>query len=80
MNQHAILLDYLRRHGRTSCADLERHCDVRSVTARMGELIRKGEPIQKTKVLEPDSRGKFRHVTYYALASVSAQRDLFQAP
>lgn len=80
MNQHAILLDHLRRHGRTSCADLERHCDVRSVTARMGELIRRGEPIQKTKVLEPDSRGKFRLVTYYALASVSAQRDLFQAP
>jgi hypothetical protein len=37
MNQHAILLDYLRRHGRTSCADLERNCDVRSVTTRMTE-------------------------------------------
>jgi len=80
VNQHDILLAYLRQHGRTSCADLERHCDVRSVTTRMSELIRKGEPIEKSKVLEPDSRGKFRHVTYYALAAVSSQRDLFQAP
>ena len=80
MNQRDILLAYLRKHGRTSCADLERYCDVRSVTTRMTELIRKGEPIEKTKELEPDSRGKVRHVTYYALAGVSPQRDLFQAP
>ena len=80
MNQHAILLDYLRRNGRTSCADLERHCDVRSVTTRMTELIRKGEPIEKTREVEPNSRGKPRPVIYYALAGVSAQRDLFQAP
>ncbi len=80
MNQHAILLDYLRRNGRTSCADLEQHCDVRSVTTRMAELIRKGEPIEKSREFEPNSRGKPRPVTYYALAGVSAQRDLFQAP
>ena len=79
MNQHAILLDYLRRNGRTSCADLERYCDVRSVTTRMTELIRKGEPIEKSREFEPNSRGKPRPVTYYALAGISAQRDLFQA-
>ena len=80
MSQHAILLDYLRRNGRTSCADLERFCDVRSVTTRMTELIRKGAPIEKSRAHEPNSRGKVRRVTYYALAGVSAQRDLFQAP
>ena len=79
MNQRDILLAYLRKHGRTSCADLERYCDVRSVTTRMTELIRKGEPIEKSREFEPNSRGKPRPVTYYALASISAQRDLFQA-
>ena len=79
VNQHAILLDYLRRHGRTSCADLELHCDVRSVTTRMTELIRKGEPIEKSREFETNSRGKPRPVTYYELAGVSPQRDLFRA-
>ena len=80
MNQHMILTAYLKQHGRTSCADLERFCDVRSVTTRMTELIRKGAPIEKSREHEPNSRGKVRPVTYYALAGVSAQRDLFQAP
>jgi hypothetical protein len=79
MNQHSILLAYLQRHGRTSCAALEQRCDVRSVTTRMSELIRKGAPIEKTLDLEPDTRGKLRRVTYYALAGDPAQRDLFAA-
>lgn len=77
MNQHAILLAYLRLHGCTSCADLERHCDVRSVTTRMSELIRKGHPIEKSLAYSIDRRGKLRPVTYYALAGKSAQLDLF---
>ncbi|MDO8263717.1 MAG: helix-turn-helix domain-containing protein [Gallionella sp.] len=77
MNQHSILLEYLRLHGRTSCADLERHCDVRSVTTRMSELIRKGQPIEKSRAYSLNRRGKPRPVTYYALAGTPAQRDLF---
>ena len=80
MNQHMILMAYLKRNGRTSCADLERFCDVRSVTTRMSELIRRGAPIEKSREFEPNSRGKPRPVTYYALAGASAQRDLFQNP
>ncbi|MDB5849332.1 MAG: Helix-turn-helix domain [Rhodoferax sp.] len=79
MNQHAILLAYLRQHGRTSCAALEQSCDVRSVTTRMSELIRKGAPIEKLRELEPDTRGKLRRVTYYALVGDPAQPDLFPA-
>jgi len=77
VNQHAILLAYLRLHGCTSCADLERHCDVRSVTTRMSELIRKGHPIEKSRGYSPNRRGKPRPVTYYALAGTPAQFDLF---
>lgn len=77
MNQHVILLAYLRLHGRTSCADLERHCDVRSVTTRMSELIRKGHPIEKSRAYSLNRRGKPRPVTYYALTGKFAQLDLF---
>lgn len=77
MNQGAILLAYLRTYGRTSCSELETACDVRSVTTRMTELIRKGHPIEKTMDWEPNSRGKPRRVTYYALASDPAQQDMF---
>ena len=77
MNQHSILLAYLHKHGRTSCADLERACDVRSVTTRMAEMIRKGAPIEKSREFEPNSRGKPRPVTYYALAADPPQSDLF---
>lgn len=77
MNQQSILLAHLKQHGRTSCADLERACDVRSVTTRMTELIRKGAPIKKTREHEPNSRGKSRPVTYYELAGDPPQRDLF---
>ena len=79
MNQRSILLDYLQKNGRTSCADLERFCDVRSVTTRMAELIRKGAPIVKSRVIEPNTRGKPRPATDDALAGDSAQRDLFQS-
>lgn len=78
MNQHSILLEYLRVHGRTCCANLEFHCDVRSVTKRMSELIRKGGPIVKDRSFEANARGRLRPVTYYALASESAQPDLFK--
>lgn len=77
MNQQAILLEYLKTHGRTSCADLEQFCDVRSVTTRMAELIRKGVPIEKSRTFKPNSRGKYRPVTLHALAGESAQPDLF---
>jgi hypothetical protein len=77
MNQHSILLEYLRQPGRTSCADLERHCDVRSVTTRMSELIRKGQPIEKSRAYSFNRRGKPRPVTYYTLAGKPAQQDLF---
>jgi predicted transcriptional regulator len=78
MNQHAILLAYLKAHGRTSCADLERFCDVRSVTTRMSELIRKDAPIVKSRDYLPNTRGKSRPVTYYDLAGDPPQRDLFE--
>lgn len=77
MNQHAILMAYLKQYGRTSCAHLERVCDVRSVTTRMSELIRKGAPIEKSRDFEPNSRGKPRPVIYYALAGEGPQRELF---
>ena len=80
MNQHMILTAYLKQHGRTSCKDLERFCDVRTDTTRMSELIRREAPIEKSREFEPNSRGKPRPVTYYALAGVSAQRELFQTP
>lgn len=79
MNQKALLLEHLRRYGRTSCKDLEQLCDVRSVTTRMAELIREGVPIEKTREFEPNSRGKHRPVTYYSLAGSPAQHDLFLA-
>jgi hypothetical protein len=79
MNQKSILLNYLRQHGRTKCADLERFCDVRSVTTRMSELIRSGAPILKTCEFEPDSRGRMRRVTYYEIAPDPAQSELFQS-
>ena len=77
MNQHSILLAYLKANGRTSCADLERHCDVRSVTTRMSELICKGAPIVKSRDQLPNARGKPRPVTFYDLAGDPSQRDLF---
>ena len=77
MNQHSILLAYLKANGRTSCAVLERHCDVRSVTTRMSELIRKGSPIVKTLDYEANTRGKPRRVTYYELLSHPSQGELF---
>jgi len=77
MNQKTILLAYLHKHGRTRCVDLERSCDVRSVTTRMSELIRSGAPIRKTCEFEPDSRSRMRRVTYYEIAADAAQRDLF---
>jgi hypothetical protein len=77
MNQGEILQAYLRQYGRTRCADLERTCDVRSVTTRMTELIRKGRPIVKTTEWEPNSRGKLRRVTFYELVTDPAQSDLF---
>ena len=80
MNQHAILLAFLEKNGCTRCADLERFCDVRSVTTRMAELIRKGAPIEKSREFEPNSRGKPRPVTFYALAGEAAQCDLFPSP
>lgn len=78
MNQKTILLDYLRKHGRTKCADLERFCDVRSVTTRMSELIRSGAPIRKSCEFEADSRNRMRRVTYYEIAPDALQRDLFK--
>ena len=78
MNQHSILLAYLTANGRTSCADLERLCDVRSVTTRMSELIRKGAPIVKSRDHLPNTRGKPRPVTFYDLAGDPPQRDLFK--
>lgn len=80
MNQGMILLHYLRQHGRTKCADLERLCDVRSVTTRMSELIRRGEPILKTCVPELDSRGRPRRATYYEIMPDATQGDLFNSP
>ena len=77
MNQHSILLAYLKLHGRTSCADLERLCDVRSVTTRMSELIRSGAPIVKSWDYIPNTRGKLRRVTFYELAGDAIQSDLF---
>lgn len=77
MNQKFILLEYLQRHGRTKCADLERLCDVRSVTTRMSELSRVSAPILKTCEWEPDSRGRMRRVTYYEIAPDPDQGDLF---
>ncbi|HEY9094200.1 MAG TPA: hypothetical protein VIN35_00545 [Hydrogenophaga sp.] len=77
MKQGAILLYYLRQHGRKRCSDLERLCDVRSVTTRMTELIRKGRSLVKTTEWEPNSRGKLRRVTFYELVTDPAQSDLF---
>ena len=77
MNQHSILLAYLKLHGRTSCADLERLCDVRSVTTRMSELIRNGAAIVKSWDYTPNTRGKPRRVTFYELAGDAIQSDLF---
>ena len=77
MNQHSILLAYLKLHGRTSCADLERLCDVRSVTTRMSELIRNGAAIVKSWDYTPNTRGKHRRVTFYELAGDAIQSDLF---
>ena len=77
MNQHSILLAFLKANGRTSCADLERLCDVRSVTTRMSELIRKGAPILKSWSYMPNTRGKPRRVTFYELAENNIQPALF---
>lgn len=77
MNQREILLAFLRTHGPTTCADLERLCDVRSVTTRMAELIRRGCPIVKTTAWQQNSRGQPRRVTYYALKPHPIQGDLF---
>jgi Helix-turn-helix domain len=77
MNQKAILMAWLHEHGRTSCADLEKVCDVRSVTTRMSELIRKGAAIVKADEWEPNSRGKLRRVTYYDLKRETPQGELF---
>ena len=57
MNQREILLAYLRTHGPTTCADLEKLCDVRSVTTRMAELIRRGFPVIKTTAPEASPGG-----------------------
>lgn len=72
-------MNWLQTHGRTKCADLERFCDVRSVTTRMSELIRKGAPIAKSFEWQPNSRGKLRRVTYYELKRETDQGELFTA-
>jgi hypothetical protein len=77
MNQHTILINWLQVHGRTKCSDLERNCDVRSVTTRMSEMKRKGFPIVKSFEWEPNSRGKLRRAKYYDLERETAQGELF---
>lgn len=77
MNQREILLAFLRTHGPTTCADLEKLCDVRSVTTRMAELIRRGFPIVKTTAWHQNRSGQPRRVTYYALKPHPIQGDLF---
>ena len=79
MNQRFILYAYLKANGRTSCADLERHCDVRSVTTRISELTREGVAIVKSRDYVPNTRGKPRPVTFYELAGDLPQCDLFDA-
>lgn len=77
MNQREILLAFLRTHGPTTCADLEKLCDVRSVTTRMAELIRRGFPIIKTTAWQQNTRGQPRRVTFYELKPHPSQPDLF---
>lgn len=77
MSQCALILAYLIAHGRTSCAELERALDIRSVTTRISELVRRGVPIRKTVESLPLPSGRIRRVTFYEIDPATGQGDLF---
>lgn len=77
--QRDRLVAYLRKHGRTSCAELAAACDVPSVTSRVSELVRDGWPIERTREYGPTERGIWRRTTFYELTGPAPQPDLFEA-
>lgn len=77
--QQRRLLAHLCRYDRASCSVLEVQCDVRSVTSRMAELVRKGLPLLATKGHERDRAGELRRATFYEVRGPMPQRDLFDS-
>lgn len=58
--------------------ELERACDVPSVTKRISELRAEGWPIDGKKEVADSSHGP-RRTTFYRMSGPRAQRDLFEA-
>lgn len=76
--QRQRLLAVLERGDFIARAELERACDVPSVTKRISELRDEGWPIEgKSEFVS--SRHGLRRTTFYRLTGPRAQRDLFEA-
>lgn len=58
-------------------AELERACDVPSVTKRICELIADGWPIERRRGYVDSPHG-LRRATFYRLTGPRLQRDLFE--
>lgn len=75
--QHARLIHYLQTCQQATRAELERACDVPSVTKRVCELIAEGWPIERKLGHEQSAHG-LRRATFYRLTGPRRQRDLFE--
>lgn len=76
--QRARIVAHLRASGPASRPDLERACDVPSVTKRVCELIAEGWPIERTRGHVRTRHGARRRATFYSLSGTPAQGDLFE--
>ena len=74
--QHRALLGYLLSNGRCSTEHLEQALCIRSVTTRISELRGLGVPINTTREMLFNTRGRLHLVTFYELTGEAAQLSL----
>ena len=75
--QRERLIACLRPGQHITRAELDRACDVPSVTKRICELIGAGWPIERS-LGQADSPHGRRRATFYRLTGPRRQRDLFE--
>lgn len=75
--QHRRLIAHLEGGRHCTRAELERACDVPSVTKRLSELRARGWPIERRIGRTLSANGAQRRATFYRLTGPRLQRDLF---
>ncbi len=75
--QHGRLITHLDSGQRFTRTELERACEVPSVTKRVCELIAAGWPIERARGYADSPHGR-RRATFYRLTGPRRQRDLFE--